>query len=93
MKATLDLPDSLIQQLKLRAVHERAKLKDVAAEMIRRGLSQPEPLTKSAERGYVKLPLIECGHPATGAEQLTPDRLAQILIDQEVEWHLDASRR
>ncbi len=39
MKTTLDLPDDLMREVKIRAVHERKKLKDAIAEFIRKGMS------------------------------------------------------
>jgi hypothetical protein len=39
MKTTFDLPDALVKEIKLRAVHEGKKLKDAVAELLRRGLS------------------------------------------------------
>lgn len=42
MKTTLELPDQLLKRVKIRAVHERKKLKDVIAELIERGMKQPE---------------------------------------------------
>jgi hypothetical protein len=39
MKTTLDLPDDLMQEVKIRAVHERKKLKDAIAEFIRKGMA------------------------------------------------------
>jgi hypothetical protein len=38
MKTTLDLPDDLMHEVKIRAVHERKKLKDAIAELIRKGI-------------------------------------------------------
>ena len=38
MKTTLDLPNDLVRELKLRAVHEGRKLKDVAAALLAAGL-------------------------------------------------------
>jgi hypothetical protein len=32
------------------------------------------------------LPLIECRRVATPGEELTPERVAEILLAQEVEW-------
>ena len=40
MKTTLDLPEELIKELKLRAVHEGKKLKEVATEALQRGLAR-----------------------------------------------------
>lgn len=39
VKTTLDLPDDLMREVKIRAVHEHKKLKDAIAEFIRRGMA------------------------------------------------------
>ena len=39
MKTTLDLPDELMREVKIRAVHERKKLKDAIAEFLRKGMA------------------------------------------------------
>jgi plasmid stability protein len=39
MKTTLDLPDDLMREVKIRAVHEHKKLKDAIAELLRKGLA------------------------------------------------------
>ena len=39
MKTTLDLPDDLMREVKIRAVHEQKKLKDAIAEFIRKGMA------------------------------------------------------
>ncbi len=39
MKTTLDLPDELMHEVKIRAVHEKKKLKDAMAEFIRKGMA------------------------------------------------------
>jgi hypothetical protein len=39
MKTTLELPDDLVKEIKLRAVHEGVKLKDAVADLLRRGLA------------------------------------------------------
>ncbi|HEY2713990.1 MAG TPA: hypothetical protein VGI60_15860 [Chthoniobacterales bacterium] len=39
MKTTLDLPDDLMRDVKIRAVHEHKKLKDMIAEFIRKGMA------------------------------------------------------
>lgn len=39
MKTTLDLPDELMREVKIRAVHEHKKLKDAIAELIRKGMA------------------------------------------------------
>lgn len=39
MKTTLDLPDDLMHEVKIRAVHEHKKLKDTVAELLRKGIA------------------------------------------------------
>jgi plasmid stability protein len=43
MKTTLDLPDDLVKQIKLRAVNDGMKLKDAMADLLRKGLSTTSP--------------------------------------------------
>jgi plasmid stability protein len=97
MKTTFDLPDALVRQVKLRAVQKGRKLKDEVAELLRKGLAAakegkpratPRVIGKDKTTG---LPLIECRHAASTGEELTPERVANILLAQEVNWH-DASR-
>ena len=38
MKTTLDLPDELVREMKLRAVVQGRTVKDLAAELLRHGL-------------------------------------------------------
>ena len=96
MKATFDIPAELMRQLKLRAIHEGKKLKDSVADVLRAGLStNPAPALATPRIGKDKktgLPVILCGHPAKPGEELTPERISEILIEQEVEWMRDASR-
>jgi hypothetical protein len=39
------------------------------------------------------LPLIECNHAADSQEELTPERVAEILSDQETGWQHAAGRK
>jgi plasmid stability protein len=98
MKTTLDLPDALVKQVKIRAVREGRRLKDAVADLLRKGLAvaaNAEPndqgpvITRDKKTG---LPLIECKQAAAPDEEMTPDRVAAILLAQEVEWHHAAGR-
>jgi plasmid stability protein len=92
MKTTVDLPDALVKQVKLRALREGRKLKDAVADLLRKGLHAvkvepppPEPtVTTDPKTG---LPLVACKHSAEPAEELTPERVADLLLAQEAEWH------
>ena len=101
MKTTLDLPDDLVKQLKLRAVHEGKKLKDAVAETLRAGLAARKKRVKRTGGGgrdrvvvrkdrLTGLPVIQCRRAASPAEELTPERVAQILAGQEAGWARDA---
>lgn len=52
MRTTMDLPDSVMRAVKIRAAEEGRKLKDVMEELIRRGLrdtgSAPAPSRRKA---------------------------------------------
>ena len=45
MKTTLELPDELMREVKIRAVHEHKKLKDTVAELIRKGIAADKSRT------------------------------------------------
>jgi hypothetical protein len=84
MKTTLDVPDDLMREIKIRAVNEDLKLKDAIADLLRCGLSQKaeEP---SAVRHRVQLPLVQCSQEARPGEEMTPDRVAEVLLEEESE--------
>lgn len=92
MKMTVELPDSLVKEIKRRALDDDLKLKDAIARLLRRGLDLPESSDAgSDEPGYVidpetGLPLIPCRRAARPADEMTADRIKQILLEQEVEW-------
>src|SRR5262245_33646040 len=98
MKTTLDLPEALVKQVKLRALQDGRKLKDAVADLLRKGLEVAmntppdarEPVdTTDKQTG---LPLIECNQAASSQEELTPQRVAEILLAQESGWHHAAGR-
>lgn len=93
MKTTVELPDHLLKQVKLRAVREGRKLKDALADLLRKGLDAEEPSQPTRRRADIRkdpltgLPVIRCPHAAGPGEDLTPARLSAILLGQEIEWH------
>lgn len=96
MKTTLDLPETLVKQVKLRALREGKKLKDAVADLLRKGLAAEGPALKPPVIKRDKLtglPVIQCKHPAPPGQELTPERIAEILHEQEVEWFHAATRR
>lgn len=81
MKTTLVLPDELMRTIKVRAAQQDRKIKDVVAELLRRGLSQDTSRVSTPAR-RVRLPLVVCEHRA----DMTPDRVAAALLDQDAAW-------
>ncbi len=63
MKTTLDLPDALMREVKIRAVHQHRKLKDTVAELIARGIAAEE-----AGRRKLPKPVKLRGGPVTTKE-------------------------
>jgi plasmid stability protein len=83
VKTTLDLPDDLMRTVKIRAVREDRKLKDMIAVLLRRGLLETSE-DREPVRARVRLPLVRCAHEARPDQELTPERVARVLIDDEV---------
>jgi hypothetical protein len=82
METTLDLPDDLMRAVKFRAVEQNRTLKDTIADLLRRGLAQPSAVPPTT-RQRVRLPLVRCAHEARRGEEMTPERLAEVLIEEE----------
>ena len=82
MKTTLELPDDLVRAVKIVAVEDGAKLKDVVADLLRRGLALKRA-TPAPARRRLKLPLVECVHEARPGEEMTPERVAKVLLEEE----------
>ncbi len=56
MKTTIDLPEELVREMKIRAAREGRKLRDVAEEVFRRGLAAGS--STPVERRRIPLPLV-----------------------------------
>ena len=90
MKTTIDLPDDLVFDVKLRALRDGRKLKDTFADLLEKGLCSPEGELERAIIGIDEvtgLPVIKGGHPAPPGMEITPQRIFEILLEQEVEWY------
>jgi hypothetical protein len=91
MKTTLDLPDDLVRAVKILAVEENRRLKDTIADLLRRGLGQ-ERGTPATILRRLQLPLVECAHEARPGEEMTPERVADVLLEEEAGGCRDALR-
>jgi hypothetical protein len=91
MKTTLNLPDDLMRAVKLRAVEEDRTLTDTIADLLRIGLAQEQ--AGSSRRGHrVQLPLVKSTRKPQPGEELTPERVAEILLEEEAGWQRDLMR-
>ena len=79
-----------MRAVKIRAAEENLRLKDVVADLLRRGLTSLAT-GRPAVRNRVQFPIVQCAHPARPGEELTPERVATILLEAEVSG-LDALR-
>ena len=82
MKTTIDLPDDLMRAVKIRAVNEKRKLGVMIAELLRRGLARGRE-GAGRVRTRVRLPLVRCAHGARPGGEMTPARVAEVLLDLE----------
>ena len=82
MRTTLDLPDDLLREIKVRAAREDRTIKDLVTELLRRGLAAEPDRSRTAE-ARVELPLVRCAHPAHPSEEMTPERIAAVLLAEE----------
>lgn len=98
MKATFELPDSLYRAIRIRAAREGRKVKDLVAELLDAGMKAPQFKETSKAKPRIGahpetgLPVIHCSHRATSCEEMTPERMKEILLEQETEWALEAYR-
>jgi plasmid stability protein len=88
MKTTLDLPDDLVRAVKIRAVEENRRLEDAVADLLRRGLAQKRGAASTARR-RLNLPLVECAHETRPDEEMPPERVAEVLLEEEAGVHRD----
>lgn len=69
----------------MRAIAEDRKLKDMVAELLEKGLSQPaSDVPISANREPV-FPLVRARHPASPEKEMTPARVADILLNEDAD--------
>lgn len=96
MKATFDLPDDLLREVKLRAVIQRRTARDIVAEFIRQGLgmetrqnAQPPAAGSMVEINEFGLPVFRC-RPSAPATKMSVEQLLE--IEQEAQTEEDLKR-
>ena len=91
MKTTLDLPSELVREMKLRAVHEGRKIKEVVASLLVSGLAAEATKKKAipARKGVLKLPLFKCAKNAL-ARRMNVEQL--LALEQATQTQEDFER-
>jgi len=87
MKTTLEIPDPLFRQVKARAAMEGLKLKEVVASALSAYLTQPK--SSNAGKGKAKpcpFPIIK-GKGRWKMPELTPELLAKLEAEEDIERH------
>ncbi|MFN0162188.1 MAG: hypothetical protein ACKVQQ_13235 [Burkholderiales bacterium] len=85
MKTTIDLPDDVLQAVKMRAVIQRRPLKDLVAQLLREALdlsarTVPTALAPTLSIGANGIPIMRCDPAAPAARMGIPALLA---LEQE----------
>jgi len=88
MKTTIDLPEPLVREMKLRAVQEGRKLKDVAAEVFQRGLRAPSRSVGKPLRQTLNTPIFVCEEDRATVSEMTIAQLLQLERQAQTEEDL-----
>ena len=84
MRTTFDLPDPLFREVKMRAVQQGVKLKDLVASYIEAGLrGQSAPPSAAPPRPHCPLPVARKAD-GTVTRALTNQQLAAILDEEDL---------
>ena len=95
MKTTLELPDELVREVKIRAVFQGRTFKDLVTEFVRQGLRLPPVETKPPSRSTKVavdvdgLPVIQ-SRPRTGRRKMTVDQA--LKLEREAEYQEELKR-
>lgn len=79
MKATVDLPDDLMDAVKLRAEREGRSIKEVLVELLSTALGGVRKKHGAGKLKYSELPVLKGGTKAKPDQEITPDKVADIL--------------
>jgi plasmid stability protein len=96
MKTTLDLPDEIVREMKLRAVMQGRTLRDLATDFLRQGLGMtaPRPVTTLPPDSPIQInengfPVFRGGDNAP-AQHMTLEQLLQ--LEQDALYNEDMQR-
>lgn len=82
MRVTMDLPDELLRGIRTRGAQKRRSFEDVVTDLLRRELERAPGDEGPPATRRVRLPLVPCTHPALPGEEMTPERVGEILYGE-----------
>lgn len=60
-------------------------MREVVADTLRAGLEHPGG-SRGLPRPRMRLPLVQCAHEAAPGDEVTPERVAEILLAQDANY-------
>lgn len=72
-----------MRAVKARAAEENLALSEIVTNLLRRDLAATSA-EKPMVRNRVQFPLVKCAQPAKPGDELTPERVAEILGEAEI---------
>ncbi len=90
MKTTIDLPSELVRAIKLRALNENRRLKEVVTDLLRSGLKHGGANGSVPQKCRMEFPLFDTTRSAP-ASRLSAEEL--IALEQSVQLEEDQERR
>jgi hypothetical protein len=89
VKTTIDLPSELVRAIKLRALNENRRLKEVVTDLLRSGLKHGAATDSVPQKGRMEFPLFATTRSAP-ASRLSAEEL--IALEQNAQLEEDQER-
>ena len=89
MKTTIDLPSELVRAIKLRALNENRRLKEVVTDLLRSGLKHGGAKDSVPQKGRMDFPLFATTRSAPAAHMSVE---ALIALEQNAQLEEDQDR-
>ncbi len=89
MKTTIDLPSELVRAIKLRALNENRRLKEVVTDLLRSGLKHGGATDSVPQKGRMEFPLFATTRSAP-ASRMSAEAL--IALEQNAQLEEDQKR-
>lgn len=77
MKTTVELPDDLMRAIKVRAAEEGRSIKDLLTDLLRSAIGAGSK--RRTPTAFKPLPTLKTRHAAPPGQEMTPERVAEIL--------------